>query len=93
MKINITEAAKKELEHMTSANDRTPKLAIAGSRCIVGTPNLTLEFVKLKEDDKVVTFNDIKITYNEELESFVEQAEIDYQQEGLKRGFNVSVID
>lgn len=93
MKINITEIAKSEIEKITSNNDRTPKIAIAGSRCMVGTVNLTLEFVKLKEDDKVIVANDIKFTYNEEIEGFVDKVQIDYQEEGLKRGFNVNVVD
>lgn len=93
MKINITETAKKEIEKITDSNERTAKIAIAGSRCMVGTVNLTLEFVKLKEEDNVILVDDIKITYNKEIEDFVDKVEIDYQEEGMKRGFNVDVVD
>ena len=89
MKISITESAKKELNNISQDNEKGGRIILTGSKCSTGEPQFSLSVDKEKEDDIVVDVEGIKILVQKNLEEIIDNISIDYEEEGLKRGFNI----
>lgn len=87
MKINVSDAARAEIESVTAGNSRKPRIYLAGIGC--SSARLGLNIDEARDGDVEVESGGIVFLVEGEISNVISGVDVDYEAEGIQMGFNV----